>query len=230
MSMPRCQRRRRMQVITTKDHGNISTEIFRPHRSLDCPETDRRRYPEEYWNPSSRRRRSSAARIGLDELNKVPELPDSYLSSRCSRLASLGLVSDMSKTWRWRISSWWRRDYRWAIVMDDVGEPELRASRSKRQGPKKAPIFKGGRDTLSPKIRKYGCVPCFNNWCWVGASAIEPGINHIAENGAKGVTQASPKIVAIEEVAMQHIIKRTSSHEAPALADGNQVMETWIAP
>lgn len=87
------------------------------------------------------------ARIGLDELDKVPELPDSYPEfSMFKELPAWGFylrhVKNLTMENIKLVAE--KRDYRRAIVMDDVEGARIKSLEVKEPGPKKDPIFKRG--------------------------------------------------------------------------------------
>ena len=84
------------------------------------------------------------ARIGLDELDKVPELPDSYPEfSMFRELPAWGFylrhVKNLTMENIKLVAE--KKDYRRAIVMDDVEGARIKGLEVKEPGPKKDPVF-----------------------------------------------------------------------------------------
>ncbi len=87
------------------------------------------------------------ARIGLDELDKVPELPSNYPEfSMFKELPAWGFylrhVKNLTMENIKLVAE--KKDYRRAIVMDDVEGARIIGLEVKEPGPKKAPLFKKG--------------------------------------------------------------------------------------
>jgi len=85
------------------------------------------------------------ARIGLDELDKVPELPDSYPEfSMFRELPAWGFylrhVKNLTMENIKLVAE--KKDYRRAVVMDDVEGAKIKGLEVKEPGPKKDPVFK----------------------------------------------------------------------------------------
>jgi len=87
------------------------------------------------------------ARVGLDELDKVPELPSNYPEfSMFKELPAWGFYLRHVKNIRLeniRLVAE-KKDYRPAIVMDDVEGARIIGLEVKEPGPKKDPLFKKG--------------------------------------------------------------------------------------
>jgi len=87
------------------------------------------------------------ARIGLDELDKVPELPSNYPEfSMFKELPAWGFylrhVKNLTMENIKLVAE--KKDYRRAIVMDDVEGARIIGLEVKEPGPKKDPLFKKG--------------------------------------------------------------------------------------
>ncbi len=84
------------------------------------------------------------ARIGLDELDKVPELPDSYPEfSMFRELPAWGFylrhVKNLTLENIKLVAE--KKDYRRAIVMDDVHTVRIKGLKVQEPGPKKDPVY-----------------------------------------------------------------------------------------
>ena len=87
------------------------------------------------------------ARVGLDELDKVPELPSNYPEfSMFKELPAWGFylrhVKNLTMENIKLVAE--KKDYRRAIVMDDVEGARIIGLEVKEPGPKKDPLFKKG--------------------------------------------------------------------------------------
>ena len=87
---------------------------------------------------------SSYAKVGLDELDKVPELGANYPEfSMFKELPAWGFYIRHARGIRFEniILSCTRKDYRTAVVMDDVHKVEIAGLRVTEPGLKKNPVY-----------------------------------------------------------------------------------------